>query len=151
MNLVIDAGVATKWFLPDEPFSEPALELLRQSTAGTTEFHRPRSVLFGMRQYSLESYPAEAPFRGNLAAIQLIEEVQLWTEPAVRLLESTLQIARNYDRTFYESLYLAVAAKQQAFLITADEEPRQRDRRLSPIKMAEIAISLSLNGQNSER
>jgi hypothetical protein len=28
LNLVIDASVAAKWFLPDEPFSERALELL---------------------------------------------------------------------------------------------------------------------------
>jgi predicted nucleic acid-binding protein len=70
----------------------------------------------------------------TLAAIQLIEELQLVTVPAAGLLESTMLTARNYDRTFYDSLYLAVAAKQQAVLITADEKLANATAAYLPVK-----------------
>ena len=43
-------------------------------------------------------------------------------------------IARNYDRSFYDSLYLAVAAKQQAVLITADEKLANATAAYLPVK-----------------
>ena len=38
------------------------------------------------------------------------------------LLDSAFAIAQQYNRSFYESLYVALAVAQQATLITADEK-----------------------------
>jgi predicted nucleic acid-binding protein len=135
LRLVIDASVAAKWFLPDEPFSTTALELLHRATAGTTEFIVPDlffsecgNILWkAARRKRLSAEEA-------LAAIQVIEQLQPLTVPAAGLLESTLQIARKYDRTFYDSLYLAVAAKQQAILVTADEKLANATAAHLPVK-----------------
>jgi predicted nucleic acid-binding protein len=135
LNLVIDASVAAKWFLPDEPFSESALELLRQAAAGTTNFIVP-DLFFSECGNILWKAARRKRLSGEetLAAIQLIEELQLMTVPAAGLLENTMLIARNYYRSFYDSLYLAVAAKQQAVLITADEKLANATAAYLPVK-----------------
>jgi len=38
-----------------------------------------------------------------------------------KLIESALQIAMQYDRTAYDSLYVALAAKTEATMVTADK------------------------------
>ncbi len=135
MRIVIDASVAAKWFLPDEPFSATALELLRRATAGTTDFIVPDlffsecgNILWKAARRKRLSVDE------TVAAIQVIEELQPLTVPAAGLLEDTLQIARNYDRTFYDSLYLAVAARQQTYLVTADEKLANATAAHLPVK-----------------
>jgi predicted nucleic acid-binding protein len=135
LRLVIDASVAAKWFLPDEPFSALALELLFSATTGATDFIVP-DLFFSecgnifwkaarRRRLSAEE---------TLAAIQVIGSLQTLTIPASGLLERTLQIARTYDRTFYDSLYLAVAVQQQATLVTADEKLANATAAYLPVK-----------------
>ncbi len=135
MKLVIDASVAAKWFLPDEPFSESAVELLRQTTAGTADFIVP-DLFFAECGNILwkAARRKRVSAEKTLAAIQLIAQLQLATIPTVGLLETTLEIAINYGRTFYDSLYLAVSAKQQAVLVTADEKLANSVAAYLPVK-----------------
>ena len=122
MRLVIDASVAAKWFLPDEPFSATALELLRGATEGATEFIVP-DLFFSecgnilWKAARRQRLSAEE----TLAAIRVIRDLQTLTVPAGALLEKTLQIARSYDRSFYDSLYIAVAVQEHTHFVTADE------------------------------
>jgi predicted nucleic acid-binding protein len=128
---VLDASVAAKWFLPDEPFSAIALELLRSAIAGTTEFIVPDlffsecgNILWkAARRQRLSS-------EETLAAIRVLKDLETLTVPAGGLLEKTLQIARSYDRSFYDSLYIAVAVQQHAHLVTADESSLTLLRRI---------------------
>jgi len=41
--------------------------------------------------------------------------------PSEKLIESALQIAMQYDRTAYDSLYVALAVKTDSTMITADK------------------------------
>lgn len=135
MIFVIDASVAAKWFLPDEPFSALALELLRSSTAGATDFIVPDlffsecgNILWkAARRQRLSVEESEA-------AIQVIGDLQTRTVPASGLLERTLQIARTYERTFYDSLYIALAVQQQTHLVTADEKLANATAAYLPVK-----------------
>lgn len=135
MIFVIDASVAAKWFLPDEPFSAIALELLRSATAGGTDFMVPDlffsecgNILWkAVRRQRLSAEEA-------LAAIQVIEDLQTLTVPASGLLQRTLQIARAHDRTFYDSLYIAVAVQGQTHLVTADEKLANATAAYLPVK-----------------
>jgi predicted nucleic acid-binding protein len=132
---VIDASVAAKWFLPDEPFSALALELLHRATTGATDFIVPDlffsecgNILWkAARRRRLSAEEAQA-------AIQVIGDLQTLTVPASGLLERTLQIARTYDRTFYDSLYVAVAVQKQATLVTADEKLANATAAYLPVK-----------------
>ena len=49
-------------------------------------------------------------------------------------LESILQIARGYDRTFYDPLYIALAIQQQTHLVTADEKLANATAAFLPVK-----------------
>ena len=135
MIIVIDASVAAKWFLPDEPFSALALELLRSATVGATNFIVP-DLFFSecgnilWKATRRQRLSAEE----TLAAIQVIGDLQTLTVPGSTLLERTLQIARTYDRTFYDSLYIAVAVQQQVVLVTADEKLANATAAYLPVK-----------------
>ena len=135
MRFVIDASVAAKWFLPDEPFSATALELLRGATAGTAElivpdlfFSECGNILWeAARRHRLSA-------EDTLAAIRIMGDLQTLTVPASGLLERTLEIARSYDRTFYDSLYIAVAVQQQTHFVTADEKLANATAAYLPVK-----------------
>jgi predicted nucleic acid-binding protein len=132
---VIDASVAAKWFLPDEPFSALALELLRSAIIGATGFIVP-DVFFSecgnilWKAARRQRLSAEE----TLVAIQVIGDLQTLTVPAAGLIEHTLQIARTYDRTFYDSLYIAAAVQQQTTLVTADEKLANATAAYLPVK-----------------
>src|SRR6185312_8534967 len=60
----------------------------------------------GARQYSLESSAASKAFRGkNAGGNSGYRESANVNRSRCWLIEPTLQIARIYDRTFYDSLY----------------------------------------------
>jgi predicted nucleic acid-binding protein len=132
---VIDASVAAKWFLPDEPFSAIALELLRGATVGTTEFIVP-DLFFSecgnifWKAARRQRLSAEE----TLAAIRVIRDLETLTVPAGGLLEKTLQIARSYDRSFYDSLYIAVAVQEHTYFVTADERLTNATAAYLPVK-----------------
>jgi predicted nucleic acid-binding protein len=107
LTVVINARVGAKWFLTDEPFSALALELLRSATIGATDFIVP-DLFFSecgnilWKAARRQRLSAEE----TLAAIQVIGDLQTLAVPASGLLARTLQIARTYDRTFCDSLYI---------------------------------------------
>lgn len=135
MRLVIDASVAAKWFLPDEPLAAEALDLLRDAVAGLTDFIVP-DLFFSECGDILWEAARQKRLTGDetVAAIKIIGQFQPLTVPAAALLEETLQIARNYGRTFYDSLYVVVAAKQRAHLVTADEKLAKATAADLPVK-----------------
>ena len=124
-SYVIDANVAAKWFLPNatEPLAEEALALLERHAAG------------GLRLLVPDLFWAEL---GNVfwkaarlgrwsssdaqRAAQLALERQFPTMATKPLLQDALEIATNFDRTVYDSLYIALAIAVKADFVTADEK-----------------------------
>jgi predicted nucleic acid-binding protein len=109
--------------------------LLRSATAGTTEFLVP-DLFFSecgnilWKAARRQRLSAEE----TLAAIRVVRDLETLTVPAGGLLEKTLEIARSYDRSFYDSLYIAVAVQQQAPLVTADEKLANATAAHLPVK-----------------
>jgi predicted nucleic acid-binding protein len=135
LRFVLDASVAAKWFLPDEPFSAIALELLRGATAGTTEFIVPDLFFSECGNILWKAARRQRLSAGEtLAAIRVLKDLETLTVPAGGLLETTLEIARSYDRSFYDSLYIAVAVQQQAPLVTADAKLANATAAYLPVK-----------------
>jgi predicted nucleic acid-binding protein len=56
------------------------------------------------------------------AALGLLEEGSLVTVSSLTLLDQAFGIANTFDRTVYDSLYVALALESKGELITADEK-----------------------------
>jgi predicted nucleic acid-binding protein len=123
--IVLDASVAAKWFLPAqaEPLLDQAVALLQQYEKAEVAFIVPD--LFWSE---IANVTWKAVLRGRLtstAAYQSLEEMRkrrLSTFPALGLLDEALAIALAFQRSVYDSLYVALAVESKSTLITADEK-----------------------------
>jgi predicted nucleic acid-binding protein len=123
-RFVIDASVAAKWFLPaaGETLTDEALQLLRRYTNGEIRLIVPdlfwaefANILWkAVRQGRWTKGAADA-------AIAAMKDRNLPTAPTLTLLEEAFTIATTFDRTVYDSLYVALAISSKAQLVTADE------------------------------
>lgn len=115
-TLVVDASVVAKWVFPEE-HSEAAGRLLtgslelcapdliwaetgniawKKHRRGEVSKEAARTILVDFRRFPLQIYPSE------------------------RLLAAAWELATVLDRSFYDSLYLALALHQGCFMVTAD-------------------------------
>ena len=121
---VIDASVAAKWFLPrsGEPLAKEALRLLAGYAEGRFGFAVPdlfwaecANILWkAVRQGRWTRSAAEE-------AVLTLKDRSLPTTSSLDLLEDAFSIAAAFDRTVYDSLYVALAVRFKAELVTADE------------------------------
>lgn len=121
---VLDANVAVKWFLPSErePHSKEALQLWNSFVMGTIRFIVPSlfwvevanvfwKVVRQRRFTKLEA----------IVAFSSLEKQKLPTVSSLSLLHEAFEIANTFDRSVYDSIYVALAVQANARLITADE------------------------------
>jgi predicted nucleic acid-binding protein len=123
-TLILDASVAAKWFLPvaGEPLTEEALELLKGYASGDLRFLVPdlfwaelANVFWkAVRQRRWTQASAET-------ALRSARERNFSTIPSLPLLDDALSIAVTFDRSVYDSLYVAAALAAKTDLVTADE------------------------------
>lgn len=121
---VLDASVAAKWFLPPrhEPLANEALELYEKFVRAELEFAVPDlfwaevgSVFW--KSVRLGRFPAVSAERSMAALL----DCGFRSHPSESLLAEAFRIATRFDRSVYDSLYVALAVGLGAPLITADE------------------------------
>ena len=135
-SYVLDASVAAKWFLPpnQELFVDQASRLLRRFSAGDCRFVVPDlfwsemgNILWkAVRNRRMSEAACEA-------AITSLESIGIATFPCRPLLRSAMDIAVIFDRTLYDSMYVALAVESNAPLLTADERLANALATLFPI------------------
>jgi len=116
-EIVVDASVAAKWFLP-ELHADRALRLF----SGRQALIAPDLLIaeFGnivWKQVRRRTISAEE-------ASQMIEDMRQLPVQIVSsgpLIGAALQLAIATDRTVYDCLYLALAVDRECLLVTADE------------------------------
>ena len=123
-RFVLDASVAIKWAMPSarEPLTDESQQWLRRYIDAEVEFIVPDvfwaevgNVLWkGTRQRRWQQDQAEA-----VAADMRARDFA--TVSSLVLLPEALRIAFAYDRSIYDSLYVALAVQSKTELITADE------------------------------
>ena len=122
---VIDANIAAKWVLPPagETFVDHALRLLDRHGKGDLQFVVPDlfwaetgNILWKAVRYGRCSKASAENSLATLKASRLV------TVPTERLVEAALTIAVTFNRTAYDSLYVALAQESGTVLITADEK-----------------------------
>lgn len=117
-SYVIDASVAMKWYLP-EPHSADAEKLLSgefRLLAPDLIVSEVGNILWKRAMRSELSVPKA---KSILAAFA---ELPLTILPANVLAESAMTIACGLKRTFYDSIYLALAMTADCRLVTADRK-----------------------------
>jgi predicted nucleic acid-binding protein len=120
---VVDASVILKWYLLDEVYGAQALTLLQQCTAGELEILAPSLLTYELmnglviagRRARLNQDIISLSFSGFMSlGIRFYE--------ASSFADKVLQYCLLYGRSAYDSSYLALAEKEGADLITADEK-----------------------------
>jgi predicted nucleic acid-binding protein len=115
---VVDASIAVKWFLP-ETHSIGALRLL----SAENELLAPDLILAEVGNVLWKRW-----LRGELerqavsAILHDLQGMSLRIVPTARLYEAAAAIATEYRRSFYDSLYLALALISNCPMVTADEK-----------------------------
>ena len=118
--LVIDSSVVAKWLFPEE-LHEQAMAVRRNWDSSTVELIAPDLMLIEVsniiwKKQRLGLITAEEGFNAvtNLLALSIpVVEPQC-------ILSNAYSLAKFYDRTVYDALYLALADLMQAQFITAD-------------------------------
>lgn len=125
---VIDASIVVDWVVPDGDPGLPALKALARLAEQQAELLAPRllieevsnALLTGIRRGRWSGAAAD---RAHTLLGEL--PVQLIDEP--RDLERAWELARRYDNhPIYDLLYVALAERHGALLITADAALRDR-------------------------
>jgi predicted nucleic acid-binding protein len=125
LNLIVpDASVAAKWFLPrsNETLIGEAIAVLRRYESGRLELIVPGIFWAEIgnvfwKAVRLGRWPEEAALT---AAGEMVDK-QFPTIPDCELLTDAISIALAAGRTVYDSLYVALALRYNAEMVTADE------------------------------
>jgi predicted nucleic acid-binding protein len=121
---VLDASVAVKWFLSpkDERLTAEALALLRSYVQKEVQFIIPdlfwaeiaSAFWKAIRLGRFDKTSAQV-------ALSYLGSCDLRAYSTLGLLDRAFEIATAFDRSVYDSLYVALAVHSRAPLITADE------------------------------
>lgn len=137
INAVLDASVAVKWLLPadTEPLHAEAMDLLRRFQRVEFRFFVPE--FFWLEISNVLWKRARGPAVTKSTAQSLYRDLRtkgLKTIRSTRLIPAAFEIAATYERTVYDSLYVALAKDMETFLITADEKLANAVAAYLPVK-----------------
>ncbi|HAK89729.1 MAG: hypothetical protein A2077_04935 [Nitrospirae bacterium GWC2_46_6] len=115
-KLVVDASVAIKWYVP-EVYSKESIKLLSPAF----ELYVP-DLLFSEIGNILWKHrmKGELSREKSQTIIAAISTVLFSVATSHSLMLNALNIACKYHRTFYDSVYIALAEKQNCRFVTAD-------------------------------
>lgn len=123
--LVLDVSVAVKWVLPlsGERLTTEALELLDRFAKQKADFLVPDLFWVELGNVLWKAARTKRCTRQDaVAALSALRSRNLPTVSSDTLLEQALSIALTFDRTMYDSIYVALAVQAHCDLITADEK-----------------------------
>ena len=115
---VVDASVAVKWYLPEihDAAAQRLLTGKEELLVPDLIFPAVGSILWKRVRFG-QILETEAE-----AVLQSLGALPLTVSPSWPLVVPALTIACQAQRTVYESLYLALAVRERAVMVTADEK-----------------------------
>ena len=122
MNLVIDASVLIKFFIP-EILYEKAAELLQQVESGGIQLLAPDLIYAESGNILWKKCRLKELNRSQVEQIStVIENLPITVVPSKSLFHLALVIAMRYSITVYDALYLALARIHESPFLTADKK-----------------------------
>lgn len=119
MMYCLDASIAVKWFFDSEPMADKSLKVLERIVKNPTDFVVPD--LFFIEFSAVMDKKTNHDFSYSKKALKQIYEFGLSCAPSGEdALFSSLQLAKKYKLTLYDSIYLATAMNFKAVWLTAD-------------------------------
>jgi len=127
--LVVDASVATKWYLTDEPDADRALALLQRFGRGEVRlvaplhirFEVPSAITVATRMILRGQSQPRRPSEQAARAIADFLALGLPTVDDDALIVAAYEAAQQYGCAFYDGLYVALAQRLDVRFILADE------------------------------
>ena len=122
---VVDSSVAAKWLPPlnNEPLASEARGLLADWTRGKIELSAPDLLHIEVANVLWKAARAGRCEAAEAnAALKILVSYGLPVAASATLLETALRISIEYERTVYDSIYVALAVQSRIELITADEK-----------------------------
>lgn len=136
MNLlVIDASVAAKWSLQDEDLVAEADTLLDRYSR-----REIRLIVPDLFWAECGNILWNAVRRGRCtrekatSSLVALKDLDLTTVSSESLIERALSIASDFNRTVYDSIYVALALESRGELVTADEKLANAIAAYLPVK-----------------
>jgi predicted nucleic acid-binding protein len=123
-TFVVDVSVAAKWLLPasGEDLVPEAVSLLRRFTGNEIRFLVPDLFWTELTNVLWKAVRTRRCSPANAqAALTSATQLGVSTVPCTDLLEDALGIALRFDRTAYDSLYVALAVTTGSTMVTADQ------------------------------
>lgn len=121
---VLDASVAAKWFLPevDEPLTAEASAALGEYVRGSVAFVVPDLFWAELGNILWKSVRVRRIARRSAEeAVSIALNYRIPTIASAELLDDAFSLAVSFDRTVYDSLYVALAVRTGHPFLTADE------------------------------
>ncbi len=121
----MDASVAAKWVLPsvNEPLHREALHLAGLFVTGQLRFVVPDFFWIEMGNVLWKAARSKRIDALEFdESLSILESRDLETIPTRRLLARALSIAFEFDRSVYDSVYIALAEATSSLMITADQK-----------------------------
>lgn len=142
MTLVTDASVVAKWFLPEE-HSEAAVLLLRETEPLIAPAHFDAEIanIFWKRVRMGHLQPEQA--LRTLAGLPGVVDSSFGLPGLVR---PAFDFAVRFDRTIYDSLYVALAVQEGCQFVTADRRSYNGLRDAFPQTMVWVADLTATEG-----
>jgi predicted nucleic acid-binding protein len=127
LPLVVDASVAVKWFVEEELSSE-ARRLLRPDL----ELVAPDFILTEAANVLLKKVRrGEMPAEVVEEALDLLNIFALLSR-SVALVPAAFTVAKEYGRSVYDALYVAMALQEGCQIVTADKRLYKALREVLP-------------------
>ncbi len=121
LNIVVDSSIVIKWFVT-EPLSDDARRVLEGYQSGALTLIAPDLLAAEIGNIVWKKVRTQGLAREDAQQIIVaFRELEIELIPTLSLLEDALKIAMTYERTVYDSLYIALSEREQCLFITADE------------------------------
>ncbi|MCI0523859.1 MAG: type II toxin-antitoxin system VapC family toxin [Acidobacteria bacterium] len=122
-ELVIDSGVAVKWFV-DETHSAEALRILAAYRASALSFLAPDFIYaeFGNIMWKKQAFRGFDPSDAEFIVGEFRAQITFSLTSTGELLEEAYRLAVTHQRTVYDMLYLALSLRAGCQFVTADEK-----------------------------
>ena len=124
-RVVVDASIAAKWVLRrgGEPLAEEAALLLESYRDGEVQFLVPDLFWAEVGNVLWKAIRARrCGLSDAQTGLKLLNDLRIPTVASHSTLDRAISIAAAFDRTVYDSLYVAVAILSKCEFITADEK-----------------------------